>query len=162
MDEEWKDIEGYEGQYKISSMGRIYSHKRKKFLKPQLSHHGYLRIMLYDGNSGHKAFAVHRLVAESFVDNPHKYNEINHINENPSDNRAENLEWCSRKYNVNYNGRTKQFMKKVQQISIDGTDMCVFNSLIEASRISGAWQGAISNVCLGRAKSAGGYKWKFV
>ena len=96
------------------------------------------------------------------VENLCKYSEINHINENPSDNRVENLEWCTRKYNINYNGRTKQFMKKVQQLSDDGTVMCVFDSLSEASRISGARQGAISNACIGRAKTAGGYKWAFV
>ena len=118
--------------------------------------------MLFNGQGGYKKYAIHRLVANAFIENLCKYSEINHINENPSDNRVENLEWCTRKYNINYNGRTKQFMKKVQQLSDDGTVMCVFDSLSEASRISGARQGAISNACIGRAKTAGGYKWAFV
>ena len=162
MIEEWKDIQGYEGRYLVSSLGRIYSKIHKKILKPSISHHGYLRIMLFNGQGGYKKYAIHRLVANAFIENLCKYSEINHINENPSDNRVENLEWCTRKYNINYNGRTKQFMKKVQQLSDDGTVMCVFDSLSEASRISGARQGAISNACIGRAKTAGGYKSAFV
>ena len=160
INEVWEDIKDVEGLYRISNLGRVLSIRRNSILKPLSSHHGYMRIQLYK-NGKMKVFAIHRLVATAFIPNPHNYNEVNHLNENASDNRAVNLEWCSRKHNVNYGNRLYKFKKKVEQLDKNNNVIKTYNSLSEASKESGARQGAISNVCCGRAKTAGGYKWMF-
>ena len=104
--EEWRDVEGYDGAYQVSDLGRVRSKKygRWKVLKAKKRRDGYLHVGLWkDGKK--KWFLVHRLVAQAFIDNDNIFNtEINHRNECKSDNRASNLEWCDRSYNVAYNG----------------------------------------------------------
>ena len=105
----WKDIEGYEGLYQVSNKGRVKSlgnnkTRREKILQPSENHKGYLRISLYK-NGKQKKFLVHRLVAEAFLPNPNNLPQVNHkIDdfEHRSDNRVENLEWCTAEYNNNY------------------------------------------------------------
>ena len=80
MEEVWADIEGYENLYAISSKGRCWSYKTNKFLKEDINNDGYLRFSLFK-NGKHKRYLAHRLVAKSFVANPNRYHEINHINE---------------------------------------------------------------------------------
>jgi hypothetical protein len=112
--EEWKDIEGYEGLYQVSNYGRIKSFvgfnghnyiEREKILCPykQQTNHNYTRsvVKLYK-NGVKKDFKVHRLVAKAFVSNPQNYNTINHLDGNPLNNKACNLEWCSQKHNVQH------------------------------------------------------------
>lgn len=159
--ESWKEIDGYEQLYLVSSEGRIFSKKRSKMLTPIASHHGYLRIQLFN-NGVFKNHAVHRLVAKAFIPNPDNLPEVNHRNENASDNRAENLEWCTRKYNTNYGSRTEKTRKKVAMMNEDGSIAQVFESQVEAARVSGARQGAICNACRGVCKTAGGYRWSYV
>lgn len=114
MTEVWKDIDGYEGFYKVSNLGRVMS-----VAHPELSHRPKTnRIMHFskdkDGYSlvtltkrGQKGLSkrVHRLVAQAFIPNPENYKEINHINEIKDDNRVENLEWCTTRYNLTYGHR---------------------------------------------------------
>lgn len=98
-----KEILGYEGLYGVDELGNIWSFRGKdKFiLKPYLNTGGYLRVNLCrSGKTEHRY--IHRLVAEAFVENPKKQNVVNHINANPADNRAENLEWCSQEYNIKF------------------------------------------------------------
>ena len=121
----WKDIEGFEGLYQVSNMGRVKSVKRtvwdsrgcyrtvpEKILKPRKERGDYLMVGLYKDARG-KNYKIHRLVAIAFCENPENYNEVNHINEDKSDNRAINLEWCSRSYNNTYNDRAKKVGKKI-------------------------------------------------
>lgn len=112
----WKDIKGYEGLYKISNYGEVLrlksydsrNHLRNaRILKQRLNEDGYLQLGLHkDGKE--KKFLVHRLVAETFLSNPNNYLEVNHIDENKQNNSISNLEWCSRKYNVNYGNAQKK------------------------------------------------------
>ncbi len=107
-EEVWKDIAGYEGIYKVSNLGNIKSFRKNKetVLKPYTTSQGYKQARLFkDGKS--KGFFVHRLVAQAFLPNPESLPCINHKNEVKDDNRLENLEWCSYKYNSNY-GTSKQ------------------------------------------------------
>lgn len=118
MDEIWRDIEGYEGKYQVSNLGRIKSLKnrhgyREKILKQLLTHHGYKQVMFCDKNNGKKdkRYMVHRLVAEAFIPNPENYPIINHKDENRTNNRVDNLEWCTYKYNSNYGNCREKISK---------------------------------------------------
>lgn len=104
--ERWKDIDGYDGAYQVSDLGRVRSHKSGEWrvMIPAKNHKGYLQIVLrrYGKVNG---FLVHRLVAQAFIPNDDETKtQINHINEIKTDNRADNLEWCTTQYNLTYNG----------------------------------------------------------
>ena len=111
MNEEWRDIEGYEGKYQISNLGRVKSlgtkNKKEKILKFDYNNKGYKCVRLYLNGKG-KHIYVHRLVAEAFIDNPNKYPWVNHRDENPKNNCVDNLEWCTRLYNTNYGSRNQR------------------------------------------------------
>lgn len=105
--EVWKDIPGYEGIYQVSNMGHVKSLTRRvwnytkpgRILKPYHKNNGYLTVNLCGKNQPEKHAHVHRLVAAAFIPNVNGYPEVNHKNLNKADNRAENLEWCTSRYN---------------------------------------------------------------
>ncbi len=104
MEEIWKDIEGFEGEYMISNLGRVKSLKSNIILRQFEYRGGYLEVHLRKPKiKVHKK--VHRLVAEAFLANPNHYKEVNHKDENKQNNMVNNLEWCSRSYNNTYNNR---------------------------------------------------------
>ena len=84
----------FNNRYIIYSDGRIWSIKRNIFLKASLHRTGYTRVYI-----DKKDYRIHRLVAEAFIPNPNNFTDINHINEIKSDNRVENLEWCTHRHN---------------------------------------------------------------
>ena len=89
-----KEIEGYEGLYSITDTGKVFGHKRGKYLNPYKNKKGYLLVKLYK-NGKCKNHQVHRLVAIAFIDNPLNKEQVNHINAIKTDNRVENLEWAT-------------------------------------------------------------------
>ena len=97
----WKDIKGYEGFYQVSNLGNVKNVRRNSIRKLKEDNSGYLHCLL-SVNKVRKTFLVHRLVATSFIENPENKPLINHINANRSDNRVENLEWCTQKENMNH------------------------------------------------------------
>lgn len=108
MVEIWKDIQGYDGKYSVSNLGNVRSncYGKVRLLKPMLSagrYNGYLMVTLYKDSVGKKV-KVHRLVAEAFIPNPNRLPVINHKDEDRTNNRADNLEWCTIAYNTTYNG----------------------------------------------------------
>ena len=101
MKEIWKDIIGFEGIYEISNLGRIRRIKTGRILSTRRSDGWYITVTLYKDKKRYGK-SLHRLVAETFVPNPYNLPEVNHIDEDKINNRADNLEFCDRKYNVNY------------------------------------------------------------
>jgi len=177
MEEQWKDIFGYEELYQVSNYGRVRSLPRNgtvneiKILKLQKDIDGYLRVFLYKNRKA-KPHKVHRLVAYAFIPNDNIFKtEINHLNEDKIDNRVENLEWCTRKENANYGTRTERSTKanmnhpkkskQVNQYSLDGNFIRSFPSTKEIERQLGFFQESISACCLGKIKTSHGFLWKY-
>ena len=95
----WKPVLGYEDRYVISNKGRIYSKKLKRCLKPLENEKGYLTIELWRDYK-RKVVKIHRLVAETFLENLQHKKEVNHKDGNKQNNCIENLEWCTRSENM--------------------------------------------------------------
>lgn len=120
----WKDIQGYEGFYQVSNLGNVKSLDRyvmhsdggQHFCKGKILSKGYERgywnVNLWVDNLGH-TFKVHRLVANAFIPNPLNLPHINHKDEDKANSCMDNLEWCTAKYNHNYNGLPKRIAEKI-------------------------------------------------
>lgn len=172
MEEIWKDIKEYPN-YMVSNKGNVkslnYRHTgREKMLKLSVNNKGYLIVKLYK-NRKVKSFRLNRLVAEAFISNPNNYPCVNHKNEIKDDNRVENLEWCDAKYNNNFGTRKERVIEKqingkcskpVLQINKNTNEVIAeFPSIKEVERQLGISH--ISECCLGKRNTAGGYKWKY-
>lgn len=177
MREIWKPIIGFKNIYEISNLGNIKRlHTKKKkgtgnyernehLLKLRKNNKGYLMADLYKNNKRHQLL-VHRLVAQAFCNNPNKYNIVNHKDENPLNNNAENLEWCTQKYNMNYGTLPQRIAKANSKGVIQKTKNNIFIkeyvSIIEAERQTGISNGSIGDCLHNRRKSAGGFLWEYV
>ena len=110
----WKDIPGYEGLYKVSNTGKVFSCVTNRELSVIQKKDGYTCITLCDKDHNKKQYRIHQLVAKAFIPNPNNYPFINHKNEIKNDNRVENLEWCSIKYNSSYGSAPKKISEKLK------------------------------------------------
>ena len=164
MKEIWKDIKEYEGLYQVSNLGRVKRITTGRVLKPLKHANGYLMVKL-SKNSIVYTKTVHRLVAEAFIPNPEHKSEINHIDENKTNNNVSNLEWMTRKENINHGTRTER-MSKTQSIPIIATNIKTgeskeFYGARECARQLGLTHGNITSVLKGRYKQTGGYIFKY-
>ena len=186
MEEIWKEIKGYPN-YQVSNMGRVkrlstgYYRRTEKILKPQLQNNGYLHIKLSQKDKT-KCILVHRLVAQVFIPNPNNLPQVNHINEDKTDNRVENLEWCTQKYNINYgNGISKRVKtnkengtykkigeinskirsKSILQFSRDNSFIRKWDCIMDVQRELGYDNKQICSCLKNRQKTAKGFKWVY-
>ena len=146
-----KDIKGYEGLYAITSCGRVWSYRSKKFLKPSKDRTGYLTVGLRLNGKQDRRY-IHRLVAEAYIPNPAALPQVNHKDEIKSHNYINNLEWCSAQYNRAYSSG-----KKVKCIETEQ----VFESFHDAGR----WINKdYTNIrrAIKRNGTCGGYHWEMI
>ena len=167
MEEEiWCPIKGYEGLYGVSDQGRVRSLKfgKERILKQGRNNSGYLQVCLCK-NGEMKNYRIHRIVAQTFIPNPDNLPEVNHIDENKENNSVQNLEWCDRKYNINYGTRnqrqSEKLSKPILQYTKYGKLVREWKSTRDVERNLGYFHNSISNCCTGRYKSAYGFIWKF-
>ena len=163
MTEEWRDIKGYENLYQVSNLGRIKSLDRYKItkgrygklkikikgkvLKPCINHDGYYEIVLSkDGKA--KMFRLHRIVANTFIENKRIANQVNHINGNKLDNRVDNLEWCTCKENIKH--------------AVNNNLINIYETITEAGKQNKILKTSIVNCLKGKSKTSGGYIWKYL
>lgn len=150
-----RDVKGYEGLYGITSCGKVWSYRSKRFLNPTPDKDGYLQLTLSKDGSKKKA-KVHRLVAETYIDNPNNYETVDHIDGNKAHNYIKNLRWMSNKDNA-FLGNAH----KCKPIICLETNK-VFVSGWTAARAMNLNQTSISRVCNGKQKTTGGYHFKFL
>lgn len=157
------DIQGFEG-YQINEKGDVFSVKRGRYLVGKIDGYGY---RIYGLSVGGKTYhrAAHRLVAITYIDNPHNFPCVNHINENKLDNRVENLEWCTAKYNANHGSRNERITqtkckKPVIQTLPNGNEIR-YKGVKDAWRKTGIAWSQIAKACNGVIKTAHGTKWRY-
>lgn len=165
----WRPVVGFEGLYDVSNTGNIYSHRLKRNLVLSKDKIGYVRIGLQKTDrKSCKFYFVHRLVAEAFVPNPEHKPQINHKDENKTNNHANNLEWCSCVENMNWGTRnqrigTSNTNNPLTSKRVVCVDTCkIYPSIAEASRQLKIGAANISACCRGRRKVAGGLKWQLI
>lgn len=172
----YRDIGGYEGHYMVDTKGNVFSLKRKKIMTPCKSNNGYMQVHLsIDGVM--KSHKIHRLVAKTFIPNPYNLPQVNHKDEDKTNNCVENLEWCTQSYNMNYNDgqkrrassrdyeeiskkRSEVQSKEVTQYDFDGRIVAIWRNAYVAEE-HGYNRTMINQCCLGNKKSHKGYVWKY-
>lgn len=173
--EQWEDIEGYEGFYKVSNFGRVKSLSRFRnngntgyYTKERIKctgkdKDGYLQVDLFI-NKQRKMCKVHRLVAQAFIPNPDNLPFINHKDENKANNVVSNLEWCTQSYNINYGSANKKrsvsLSFEVEQFDMKGVKIAEYSSGKEAAKAVGVYPSDISRCVSGKRLSCKGFIWR--
>ena len=181
--EDWRDVEGFEEHLQISSYGRL---KRKRSVIERSNEHGFytIREKILALQPDYRGYVfkpisiegvrsnlnIHRLVAKAFVANPKGYPDVNHIDENHSDNIYTNLEWCTRKYNSNY-GTIKERIKKTRidrgrtrkivLYTYNGEPIKEYDTLDDAGRDLGVNSVMIGRCCEGKVSCADGFHFRY-
>lgn len=148
----WKDIEGYEGSYAVNELGQVWSYRKEDIKAQGINTSGYPVVGLYKNNI-RTMYTVHRLVAKAFIPNPDNLPQINHKDEDKTNNNVDNLEWCTAEYNVRYTCN-----KAVRCIETGE----VFGSLKEAAASVGRKSPTMCSHLKGNTKSCGGKHFEYV
>lgn len=175
MEEIWKDIKEYEGLYQVSNLGNVRSlnynrQKITKQLRPYKNIRGYWVVSLFKNNK-QKTKMVHRLVAESFIENIENNIIVNHKDGNKNNNCADNLEWCTPQYNIKEafrmglnkprKGTEHHLSRKVKQYDLDGNFIRKWDCFRDIERELGFKHSNISACCNGKYDKMYGYRWKY-
>ena len=176
MNEIWRDIPGCTELYQASTHGNIRRKdrlvvnngtnyvKHGKIISQSKSSKGYMRVRLFF-NGKIKEELVHRLIAKTFIPNPCNFPQVNHKDEDKTNNSVVNLEWCDARYNNTYGSRIAKSVikqsKPVMQFSPDGRVLRSFPSINEAERQTFISAGHICLVCQGKRPTAGGFIWAY-
>lgn len=172
MEEIWKDIEGFEGLYKVSNLGRVASVHRynrgrifgDKIKQPSIDKRNRITMELNRYGKAYR-FVLARLVAKAFIPNPDNLPQVNHKDENPLNNVVTNLEWCTAKYNCNYGTRVQRIKEKqnmaIMQYTLDGEFVAEYDSMHIAADAIKQDAGHICDCCLGKRSYAYGYFWRY-
>lgn len=160
----FKDIKGYEGLYQVSNLGNVKAlgnggsnASKERILKPAKDKKGYLMVWLCKEGK-RKMCKVHRLVGMVFLSNPNNLPEINHRDEDKTNNNVTNIEWCDRGYNVNYGTRNQKVSKQVLCVETNK----IYPSTMEVQRELGFANQNISKCCNGKCKTYKGFHWQYV
>lgn len=174
--EEWRDVVGYEGIYQVSNLGHIKSLDRMvnssygskmvikgRMISPIDNGKGYKCVSLCKDGKIRRTY-IHHIVAQAFIANPDGYSEVNHKDEDKSNNRVDNLEWCTRRYNCNYGNRndlcSKTYVHPKRKVMRLETGV-IYESMSDAARMTGESISAIYGKCKGRIKNNNGAGWKY-
>jgi hypothetical protein len=183
----WKPIEGYEDRYEVSNLGRVRSldryipakcalsktdddvlfFRKGKIIKLWEVYGGYFQASLSKGDKP-KMIAVHRLVAKAFIPNPDNLPEVNHIDEDKSNNRVDNLEWCTRLYNEHHGTKIERaaknrYRRPVEAYNEKGEVVASFPRIADAARAYGVTNGTLWQCCnhIGTVKRVKGLYWRY-
>lgn len=164
MKEVWKDIEDYEGLYQVSNFGRVKRVETGRILKYSKHPSGYILAHLSkNGIASHHR--IHRLVAQAFISNYDNKSDVNHIDEDKTNNRASNLEWSTRKENTNHGTRNKRISKTLSipiiATNINTDESQEFYGINECARKLEIQAPNITHVLKGRRKQACGFTFKY-
>lgn len=171
--EEWRPIPGFEDLYEVSNLGRVKSlgngssgNSKQRILKTRKTENGYMTVTLH--NNGRHDLKVHRIVASAFLglDIHNLEIQVNHIDEDKTNNNVSNLELCDGMYNHFYGTGIKRAAEKhsraVIAVNVTTGERLEFKSAASAARILGASSGNICTCLKGRIQTAYGYKWHYV
>lgn len=148
INEIWKDCKGYEGLYQVSNLGRVWNIKLQRYLKGSYDKDGYIQVYLTAKNGKCKIERVHRLVALAFLDNPNNYPQVNHKDENKSNNCVDNLEWCDATYSKD---------KAIKCIELNK----VYKCSQDAAKELNIDDSSTRKYCKGQLKTCTGYLWEY-
>lgn len=179
----WRDVVGFENLYKVSNFGNVISIEREVPNGPCTTRivpsttlskldngKGYITVTLSKGCTP-KKYYIHRLVATAFLPNPNSFKEINHKDENKSNNHLSNLEWCTSSYNKRYGTCIKRLIetrnknkrgsyeKPVYAYDLNGNFVKEYRSIAEASRKTGISEESLRSAIMGKSKSSGCFQW---
>lgn len=172
LNEIWMDIPHYDGLYQVSNLGRVkalprerVNHVGGRWIQPEhimatrLNNDGYECVSLTLPSGKRKTEKIHRLVAITFIPNPEGKEEVNHINCIRHDNRVENLEWMTRKENIDYTVKCGHKSNKLIRCIETGQ---IFNTSTEASKVNGGNAGNIRKAAKDRKTSVYGYHYEYI
>lgn len=152
-----RDIKGYEGIYAVTSCGKVWSYRKKRFLKAYESGGGYLKVGLVDADGNRKQIYVHRLVAEAYIPKPEGKQFVNHLDENKKHNCVNNLAWVTQQENTLYSMTSKpKIFSRIRCVETGE----VFKSCVDAAAWAGVHRYAINSAINGKFKTSGGYHWE--
>lgn len=162
---EYRPVKGYEDYYLVSSDGDIINKITGHVLQGEVKRIGYRGVILSYGEE-YKHVLVHRIVAEAFCSKPDGANEVNHINGNKLDNRADNLEWVTRAENLRHAYETglmpnNAVPRAVIATNMDTGEKMTFPSIYKAARFFNISRGNICMCCKGERPYANGYFWEY-